>query len=70
MSRSKKPLDTHDDRSKTGPQPISLADYIRTTQESCRHGQCCRDQTALVAAYEQYLNNPRAPWNKIRRRPK
>jgi len=52
----------------TGPQPVSFAEYVRVTQESCRHGQCCRDQAILAAAYEQYINDPAAPWNKNRPR--
>ena len=47
--------------------PVTKEAYIRETRDSCKSGECCRDQGALEAAYEQYVNNPRAPWNKIRR---
>jgi hypothetical protein len=50
------------------PQPVSKDEYIRVARESCRHGRCCQDPAQLDAAYAQYVNNPRAPWNKNRRR--
>jgi len=64
MSRSKRPLGSSENDDAAGPKPVSLAEYIRGTQESCRHGECCRDQAALLAAYAQYVNDPGAPWNK------
>jgi hypothetical protein len=67
MPRVKNHSCAADKSAATGPQPVSLAEYIRISQESCRHGQCCRDQSALVRAYQQYVNDPQAPWNKIRR---
>jgi hypothetical protein len=66
MSRSKK-QSLGDENHETSPKPVSFSEYVRVTQDSCRHGQCGRDQLALAAAYEQYVNNPAAPWNKNRR---
>ena len=41
--------------------------YIQETLESCKDGRCCQDRAALDAAYEQYVIDPKAPWNKGRR---
>jgi len=50
------------------PQPVSKQEYIRKSREMCRKGQCCNDPAMLDEAYEQYVNDPKAPWNKGRRR--
>jgi hypothetical protein len=42
---------------------VSKDEYIRVTLESCRSDRCCREQALLDAAYEQYVNDPNAPWN-------
>jgi len=63
-SRKSKSIKSH---APAGPKPISLAEYANEARESCRHGGCCRNEAMLVQAYEQYLNDPKAPWNKTRR---
>jgi hypothetical protein len=69
MSRSQsKPHAEHLHEPKSNQQPVSREQYVRETQAACKDGRCCQDQAALDAAYEQYVNDPRAPWNKTRRR--
>lgn len=48
-------------------QPVSKEQYIRETVESCRNGECCRNSAMLDAAYAEYVNDPKAPWNKSRK---
>jgi hypothetical protein len=68
MARTQKrhPI-TEADRQVLSHKPVSKAVFIRETLQSCRSGQCCNNESVLNAAYEEYVNNPRAPWNKQRR---
>jgi hypothetical protein len=66
MSRTTK-LRTTANAPMASKAPVTKEQYVRETRESCKDGRCCLDEGALEAAYEQYLNNPHAPWNKIRR---
>jgi hypothetical protein len=68
MARTQKRGSATESDRPTGQRPVSKAVFVRETLESCRSGRCCRDQTMLDAAYEQYVNNPDAPWNRQRRR--
>ncbi len=69
MSRTKKWRIAESELTTSDPAPISKEQYVRETRASCRHGGCCNNQAALDAAYEQYVNDPKAPWNKRRRAP-
>ena len=66
MPRSERRLTSKQSRRPaiSGPGPVSKEQYIQETLESCKDGRCCQDQAALDAAYEQYVNDPKAPWNK------
>lgn len=67
MARTQKTPDL-DPTTTPSRQPVSKETFVRETLEACRNGQCCSSQAMLDAAYEQYVNNPYAPWNKVRRR--
>ena len=56
-------IDREERRSST---PVSQVEYERQTLAACRSGTCCREKALLDAAYEQYVNDPRAPWNRGR----
>src|SRR4051794_34152977 len=47
-------------------RPI-IGTHVASELDSQRHGRCCRDQAMLDAAYEQYVNDPKAPWNRTAR---
>jgi hypothetical protein len=68
MARAKKERHFQRNGVSGSPRPISQEQYVRETRASCKDGRCCSDQAALVAAYERYVNDPRAPWNKGRGR--
>jgi len=53
------------DSRKSGKQ-VTRGEYLRATLKACRSGRCCQDVALLEASYAQYVNNPRAPWNKMR----
>ncbi len=66
MSRAKKTPHSQRHDATGSPRPISQDEYVRETRASCKDGRCCSDQVALAAAYERYVNDPAAPWNKRR----
>jgi len=68
MARTRKKDSAAESDRPTCPRPVSKTTFVRETLESCRNRRCCSDQGMLGAAYEQYVNNPNAPWNRQRRR--
>lgn len=61
MARSQSAKSRHSNH-----QPVSKSEYILATLASCRKSKCCQDRALIDAAYEQYVNDPRAPWNQQR----